>query len=100
MESVHDGGGLAKGSTVTLHVGGEKVGDGRVERSLPFAFSADESMDVGLDAGMPVSPDYGPRSNAIPGEVQWVQLDVDEAALDQDHLLQAEERLKPAMAPQ
>jgi len=29
-----------------------------------------------------------------------VQLDVDEAALDQDHLLQAEERLKPAMAPQ
>ncbi len=98
MEFVYDGGGLAKGGTVSLFTDGQKVGEGRVEMTQPFAFSADETVDVGVEDGSPVSPDYGPRGNAFNGRVNWVEIDVDKAALDADHILTAEERFKVAMA--
>ena len=47
MEFAYDGGGLAKGGTVTLYVDGDKVGEGRVEATMPMVFSADETADVG-----------------------------------------------------
>ena len=65
----------------------------------PFVLSG-ETVGVGLDAGSPVSPDYGPRGNAFNGEVNWVEIDVDKAAQDADHILTAEERLRVAMALQ
>jgi arylsulfatase len=100
MEFVYDGGGLGKGGTVTLYVDGKKDGDGRVERTEPFAFSADETCDVGMEAGSPVSEEYGSRGNKFSGEVNWVEIDVDKAALDADHLIAPEERLRVAMARQ
>ena len=100
MEFAYDGGGLAKGGTVSLYTDGRKVGEGRVERTQPFAYSADETVDVGVEAGSPVSPDYGPSGNAFNGEIDWVEIDVDKAALDQDHLLAPEERFHVAMALQ
>jgi len=98
MEFAYDGGGLAKGGTVSLYTDGQKFGEGRVEMTEPFAFSADETADVGVEEGSPVSPDYGPRGNAFNGQINWVELDVDKAALDADHILTAEERFKVAMA--
>jgi arylsulfatase len=98
MEFAYDGGGLAKGGTVSLYIDGQKVGEGRVEMTQPFAFSADETVDVGEEAGSPVSPDYGPRGNAFTGQVNWVEIDIDKAATDADHFLTAEERFKVAMA--
>jgi len=98
MEFAYDGGGLAKGGNVSLYIDGKKVGEGRVEMTQPFAYSADETVDVGMEAGSPVSPDYGPKDNAFSGEINWVELDVDKAALDQDHILTGEERFKVAMA--
>ena len=50
MEFEYDGGGLAKGGTVTLYVDGKKVGEGRVDQTEPMVFSADETCDVGLRA--------------------------------------------------
>jgi arylsulfatase len=100
MEFAYDGGGLAKGGTVTLYTDGQKTGEGRVEMTEPFAFSADETIDVGMEAGSPVSPDYGPKGNAFSGEVNWVEFDVDKDALDQDHFLTGEERFKVALALQ
>ena len=47
-----------------------------------------------------VSEDYGPRGNEFTGEVNWVQIDLDEAAADLDHLITPEERLRIAMARQ
>ncbi len=58
MEFAYDGGGPAKGGTVSLYVDGAKVGDGRVERTEPMGFSADETMDIGVEFASPVSPDY------------------------------------------
>ncbi len=100
MEFAYDGGGLAKGGTVTLFVDGSKVGEGRVEGTVPMVFSADETADVGSDTGSPVSDDYTPEESAFTGTVKWVQIDIDEAAEDLDHLITPEERLRVAMARQ
>jgi arylsulfatase len=98
MEFKYDGGGLAKGGTVTLFVDGKKVGEGRVEATEPMAFSADETCDVGKEAGSPVSPDYGPHGNEFRGEVNWVQIDLEKD--DHDHLISPDERFRIAMARQ
>jgi arylsulfatase len=100
MEFAYDGGGLAKGGTVTLYVDGEKVGEGRVEGTVPMIFSGDETMDVGTDTGTPVSDDYGPGHNTFNGRVKWVQIDLGDDAEDADHLITPEERLRVAMARQ
>jgi arylsulfatase len=100
MEFAYDGGGLAKGGAVTLFVDGAKVGEGRVDGTVPMLFSADETTDVGSDSATPVSDDYGPRDSAFTGRVRWVQLDIDEAAEDLDHLITPEERLRIAMSRQ
>ena len=100
MEFDYDGGGLAKGGTVTLYVDGEAAGEGRVEMTVPMVFSADETTDVGKDTGTPVSPDYGTTGNAFNGRVHWVQIDIDEKAVDLDHLITPEERFRIAMARQ
>lgn len=100
MEFAYDGGGLARGGTVTLYIDGQSVGSGRIDRTEPFAFSADETVDVGMEAGSPVSPDYGPKGNAFTGEINWVEIDVDKDAIDQDHILTGEERFKIALALQ
>src|SRR5262245_47456585 len=100
MEFAYDGGGIGKGAAIMLYVDGKKVGEGRVERTHALLFSMDETLEVGCDVGEPVSPDYGPRGNAFSGKVNWVQIDIDSAAKDVDHMLGAEERFKLAMTRQ
>ena len=98
MEFKYDGGGLGKGGVVSLYVDGKKDGEGRVDMTVPMAFSADETCDIGREAGSPVSPDYGPQGNEWSGEVNWVQIDLEKD--DHDHLITPEERLRVAMARQ
>ena len=100
MEFTYDGGGLGKGGDVALYLDGEQVGSGRVEGTVPMLFSADETTDVGSDTATPVSDDYGPKDSEFTGKVRWVQIDVDAAAEDADHLITPEERLRVAMARQ
>jgi hypothetical protein len=99
-EGYHLMDGFGKGGDVALHVDGDKVATGRVERTHKQIFSMDETTEVGSDAGSTVSEDYGPRGNAFSGKVHWVQLDIDAAAADQDHLIAPEERFRLAMAKQ
>ncbi len=94
------GGGLAKGGTVSLFIDGQKTGEGRVEMTEPFGFSADETCDVGIEAGSPVWPDYGPRGDAFSGKVNWVEIDVDKETLDADHYRTGAQRFRVAMALQ
>jgi hypothetical protein len=100
MEFAYDGGGLGKGAAVTLYVDGEQVGEGRVEGTVPMMFSGDETCDVGSDTASPVSEDYTSEGSRFTGAVNWVQIDIDEAAADVDHLVSPEERLHIAMARQ
>lgn len=59
-----------------LFIEGEKVGQGRTERSIPYLISLDETLDVGTDAGTPVTDDYPARSNEFNGKINWVQIDL------------------------
>jgi arylsulfatase len=54
----YDGGGVGKGGTLTLMVDDKQVVQGRIERTIPFRFSLDETLDIGEDTGTPVSEDY------------------------------------------
>jgi arylsulfatase len=100
MEFAYDGGGLGKGGRISLYLDGEKTGEGRVEGTVPMLFSADETCDVGSDTASPVSDDYTAEGSRFTGTVDWVQLDIAEAAEDVDHLISPEERLKIAMTKQ
>jgi arylsulfatase len=76
MNFDYDGGGPAKGGTVTLLINGEKVGSGRIERTQPAMFSGDETAGVGVDDATPVSTDYKERDNAFTGKILKVTVDV------------------------
>jgi len=100
VEFAYDGGGLGKGGTATLYLDGEQVGEGRVEATVPMAFSADETTDLGADSGTPVTDDLEANETGFSGRVRWVQLDIGEDAADADHLISPEERYRIAMARQ
>jgi len=100
MEFTYDGGGLGKGGDVALFVDGQPAGTGRVGSTVPMIFSADETTDLGEDTGTSVSDDYAPHASSFNGKVRWVQIDIAENAIDEDHLITPEERLKIAVARQ
>ena len=100
VEFTYDGGGLGKGGTAALFVDGTKVGEGRVDATVPMAFSADETTDVGNDTATPVTDDLEEGKAQFGGRVRWVQLDLGEDAEDADHLISDEERYRIAMARQ
>ena len=71
-EFQYEGGGLGKGGTGKIFVNDEKVAEGKIERTQPFAFSADEGADVGLDGETNVTADYEEENNAFTGTIQKV----------------------------
>ena len=100
LEFDYEGGGIGKGGTYSLFVDGEKSGEGHIAQTEPFAFG-EESLDVGHEAGSPVTNDYGHNGGShFSGKVSWVEFDAGDAAHDSDHLITPEERLRVAMAKQ
>ncbi len=100
VEFSYDGGGLGKGGDAVLFLDGEKVGEGRVDATVPMAFSADETTDIGSDSATPVSDDVTAGATEFTGRVKWVEIDLGDDAADADHLISPEERLRVAMARQ
>jgi arylsulfatase len=78
FEFAYDGGGLAKGGLGTMLVNGKKVAEGRIERTQPAIFSADETADVGVDDATPVTEAYKAWDNAFTGKILKVTVDVKE----------------------
>jgi arylsulfatase len=99
-EFAYDGGGFGKGGTVTLYCDGKEVGQGRVELTQGFVFSADETTDIGYESGTTVSPDYTAHTSKFNGKINWVQIDVDKDAEDMDHFISDEERVRVIVARQ
>ncbi len=78
FEFAYDGGGIGKGGTGTIFVNDRKVAQGRIDRTQPFIFSADEGTDVGEDGETPVA-DYGiPAPYKFTGKIHKVTIDVQE----------------------
>lgn len=83
MDFAYDGGGVGRGGTATLRVDGHDVGSVRVDATVPYYFSFDETFDVGVDLGTPVTEDYAAGDNAFTGTVHSVRVDL--AAADPEH---------------
>jgi arylsulfatase A-like enzyme len=98
VEFAYDGGGLAKGGTVTLYVDGDAAGTGRVEATQAMIFSADETTDIGYESGTTVTPDYTTATSRFTGKIQWVQIDIGDD--DHDHFIDPDERFRIMMARQ
>ncbi len=64
FEFAYDGGGPGKGGLGTLFINDEKVGEGRIDRTQPTVFSADETADVGIDLATPVVESIGAESKS------------------------------------
>ena len=79
FEFAYDGGGMGKGGMGSLFVNDQKVGQGRIERTQPNFFSADEGVDVGEDGETPVDENYGtPIPHKFTGKINKVTLSVGE----------------------
>ncbi|MGH8965751.1 MAG: arylsulfatase, partial [Actinomycetes bacterium] len=90
----YDGGPPGSGGDVRLDVDGEQVGEGRVEGTTAYYFSFDETLNVGVDRGTPVSEEYAPGANAFTGTIRRVHF-----ALDTDgSKLTNAERLRTRLA--
>ena len=76
FEFAYDGPGLGKGGTGTILVNGKKVAEGKIDRTQPNIFSADEGADVGEDGETPVSDDYKEGDNSFTGKIQKVTVEI------------------------
>jgi arylsulfatase len=79
FEFAYDGGGLAKGGMGTLFVNDAKVAEGRIERTQPMIFSADETADVGIDLATPVVETIGAeKKSKFTGHIPMVKVETKE----------------------
>jgi arylsulfatase len=78
VEFKYDGGGVGKGGAVTMFVNDKKVGEGRIAETVPGRYSADETFDIGLDTGSPVSNDYA-SPNPFTGAIKKVNIHLEPA---------------------
>jgi len=78
LDFAYDGGGLGKGGKATISVNGKTVAEGRIEKTQPLIFSADETADVGLDNQTPVAEGIGigRDETRFSGKIHKVTLDV------------------------
>ncbi len=58
FDSKYEGPGFGKGATGTLFVDGQQVAQGKIEHTIPFRISLDETLDIGQDTGTPVVEEY------------------------------------------
>ncbi len=66
-----------KDGTATLLVDGQEVGRAELQRTVPAAFSASETFDVGMDLGSTVSLDYfEKRPFPFTGRIHRVKVDL------------------------
>ncbi|WP_140416620.1 sulfatase-like hydrolase/transferase, partial [Arthrobacter globiformis] len=94
----YDGGGIGRGGEVRLAAGGKVVGKGRVEQTTAYYFSFDETLNVGVDRGTPVTDDYLPVHNAFTGTIETVRIDLHDDGTEQH--LTATDRQRIALAHQ
>jgi arylsulfatase len=77
LEFAADGPKMATGGTVSLYVNDRKVGEGRMEHTVPVRFSAYAGMDIGCDNGLPVDRSYADRSPfRFTGRIHQVTFDL------------------------
>jgi arylsulfatase len=93
LEFAADGPKMGTGGMVGLYVNDRKVGEGRMDHTVPVRFSGYSGMDVGRDNGLPVDRSYADRSPfPFTGTIHEVTFDLqphltaeDEEAMQKAH---------------
>jgi len=94
-----DGDHPGAGGTGTLHINDKEVSQGRISKTVPFLFSADETLDIGGDLALPVTDDYPEgEGNKFSGKINWVRIDLEDD--DVSHLEPEEQKYRRMMARQ
>jgi len=81
----YDGDGVGKGGEATITVDGEKVASGRLDQTIPYRMSLDETLDIGEDTGTPVSEDYKVPFK-FTGAIEKVTINITEEKLTEEQL--------------
>lgn len=89
LEFDYDGNGVGLGGDVHLSADGRRIGSGRVEKTTAYYFSFDETLNIGVDRGTPVTDEYAPLDNAFTGTVHTVRIDFEDD-VPQEHLSAAD----------
>jgi hypothetical protein len=63
LDFAYDGkkGKVGKGGTYVLSVDGNKVAETKIDHTVPYIYSVDETLDIGEDRGTPILEDYVER---------------------------------------
>ena len=69
------GGAPGSGGTGRLAVDGKPAGEKKIARLMPFAYSAEEGADIGMDEGTTVAEDYKAGDNAFTGRIVKVTVE-------------------------
>jgi arylsulfatase len=56
-------------------VDGKAVGEARIARTMPFVYSGDEGVDVGMDNETPVTEEYRQGENKFTGKILKVTVE-------------------------
>ncbi|HSB39520.1 MAG TPA: arylsulfatase [Gaiellaceae bacterium] len=76
------------GGNVSLWANGDRIGEGRIDQTVPIAFSTYAGMDVGRDNGLVVDLDYEDRAPyAFTGTVKHVVFDLKPATHEDEQAL-------------
>lgn len=73
LDFAYDGG-RGGGGIVTISMNGEKIGEGRIEKTNSNTFGIDESADVGTDENTPVNPAYADKEK-FTGKIKSVTIE-------------------------
>jgi arylsulfatase len=73
---IYDGGPPGSGGTSRLTIDTKPPVETRVARTMPFAYSGDEGVDVGMDNETPVTEAYKERDNKFTGKIHKVTVEV------------------------
>lgn len=88
----YDGGKPGSGGTETIYINGKKVAEGRIAKTQPNMFSADNGADVGRDEGTPVTPDYPAWNNGFTGTIKSVTVKTSATGLTPEQLKQLDQQ--------
>lgn len=68
---------VGKGGTYRLTIDGKQVAQGKIEATVPFIYSVDETLDVGEDRGTPILDEYESRMPfKFTGKIERVVIDL------------------------
>lgn len=66
----------ASGGKCILYIDGEKVAEGQIPKTQPYAYSGDEGVDIGTDNETNVTNQYKEGDNEFEGKIKKVTVDI------------------------